>query len=178
MHINDWLTDERAQEVIENVQAVVNREAKNRTVRSEAIKVVCDTISAAQDAMDLAFAAGTLSTTACIAREDSSRYRERYNNEDAKKATVEAKVGLKKALEKASNLGRDNFKQLKQWLEKDENTSVNTVMFFERLKKEIKRLLKVTSDKIKHPGSLGANRKKHILKKGISYSSYDRGSSR
>ena len=105
LHINDWLTDERAQEVIENVQAVVNQEAKNRTVRSEAIKVVCDTISAAQEGMDLAFAAGTLSTTACVAREDSSRNRERYNNEDAKKATIEAKVGLKKALEKASNLG-------------------------------------------------------------------------
>ena len=71
MHINDWLTDERAQEVIENVQEVVNQEAKNRTVRSEAIKVVGDTISAAQEGMDLAFTAGTLATAAGVAREDS-----------------------------------------------------------------------------------------------------------
>ena len=33
-------------------------------------------------------------------------------------------------------------------------------MFFERMKKEIKRSLKVTTDKIKHPESLGANRKR------------------
>ena len=32
-------------------------------------------------------------------------------------------------------------------------------MFFERVRKEIKRSLKVTVDTIKHPGSLGAKRK-------------------
>ena len=46
--------------------------------------------------MDLAFAAGTLSTTAGVAREDSSRYIERCNNEDAKKATNDTKLALKK----------------------------------------------------------------------------------
>ena len=95
LHINDWLTDERAQEIIDNVQTVVNQEA-TRNVRSEAVKVVCDTINTAQEGMDLAFAAGTLATTASVAREDSLRYIERYNNEDAKKATNDAKVGLKK----------------------------------------------------------------------------------
>ena len=32
-------------------------------------------------------------------------------------------------------------------------------MFFERMRKEIKRSLKVTTDTIKHPGSLGARRR-------------------
>ena len=74
---------------------------------------------------------------------------------------VGAKAGLKRALEKVSNLEKDDFKQVKQWLEKDEDISVNTVMFFERMKKEIKRSLRVTLDTIKHPESLGANRKRN-----------------
>ena len=71
MHISDWLTDERAQEVIEKVHTLVNQ-GTNRNARPEAMRVICDTISTAQEGLDLAFAAGTLSTTACIAREDSS----------------------------------------------------------------------------------------------------------
>ena len=66
MNIGDWLTDERAQEVIEKVHRLVNQET-NRNVRPEAMKVICDTISTAQEGLNLAFAAGTLSTTACVA---------------------------------------------------------------------------------------------------------------
>ena len=83
------------------------------------------------------------------------KYKERYSSEDAKKAMVDAKAGLKRALEKVNNLEKDDFKQVRQWLEKDEDISVNTVMFFERMKKEIKRSLKVTIDTIKYPESLG-----------------------
>ena len=35
LHINEWLTDDRVQEVIQDVQTVVGREARNRNVRSE-----------------------------------------------------------------------------------------------------------------------------------------------
>ena len=66
MHISDWLTDERAQEVIDKAHKLVNQGA-NRNVKPEAMKVICDTISTAQEGLDLAFAAGTLSTTACVA---------------------------------------------------------------------------------------------------------------
>ena len=48
---------------------------------------------------------------------------------------------------------------MKYWLKDDEDTSANTVMFFERMRKEIKRLLKVTIDTIKRPESLGARRR-------------------
>ena len=48
---------------------------------------------------------------------------------------IGAKAGLKRALEKVNNLEKDDFKQVKQWLKKDEDISVNTVMFFERMKK-------------------------------------------
>ena len=114
LHTNEWLTDDRVQEVIQNVQTVVGREVRNRNVRSDAIKVVCDTINEAQQGMDLAFAAGTLATAAGVPREDSLRYAERCNNEDTKKAASDAKIYLKKALEKVSDLGQDNYKQLKQ----------------------------------------------------------------
>ena len=114
LHINDWLTDDRAQETIQKVQTVVSQGAIDRHVQFETMKVICDTIKIAQEGMNLAFAAGTLSTTAGIAREDSLRYAERYNNEDAKKARDDAKVGLKKALEKSSDLEKDDYRQLKQ----------------------------------------------------------------
>ena len=48
LHTNEWLTDDRVQEVIQNVQTVVGREAKNRNVRSDAVKIVCNAINEAQ----------------------------------------------------------------------------------------------------------------------------------
>ena len=72
---------------------------------------------------------------------------------------VNAKAGLKIALEKAKDLEKDDFKQMKHWLRKDEDTSAYTVFFFNRMKKEIKRSLKVTIEIIKRPESLGAIRK-------------------
>merc|ERR1711873_389084 len=103
MDINDWLTDERAQEVVEKTHAVLEQE--------------------------------------------SDRY--------AKQAMIDAKAGLKRALEKANSLEKENFKLLKYWLKNDEDISANTVMFVERMGKEIKRSLMVTMDTIKHPESLG-----------------------
>ena len=152
MNLEEWLTEERAQGVIEKVNALLNQEAYKH-MRQEGLKRICDMISTAQEGLDLAFAAGTLSTPACTAREDSAKYRERYSSEDAKKAMVDAKAGLKIALEKAKDLEKDNFKQMKHWLRKDEDTSAYTVMFFDRMKKEIKRSLKVTIETIKHPGA-------------------------
>ena len=102
-NVSDWLTDERAQEVMDKTQAVLDQEP-DRYERQERVRRICDTISAAQEGLDLAFAAGTLSTTACIAREDSARYKERYSKEDAKKMMIDAKAGLKRALEKANYL--------------------------------------------------------------------------
>ena len=58
MNLDDWLTDERAQEVIEKVHAVVNQET-DRKGRPEAIRTICDTISTTQEGLDLAFTAGT-----------------------------------------------------------------------------------------------------------------------
>ena len=42
---------------------------------------------------------------------------------------TDAKAGLKRALEKANSLEKENFRLLKDWLRDDEDTSTNTVMF-------------------------------------------------
>ena len=65
-HIHEWLTDDRVHEAIEDVQTVVRQEARDR--KSDAMRVIGDTINEAQQGMDLAFAAGTLSTAAGVSR--------------------------------------------------------------------------------------------------------------
>ena len=66
------------------------------------------------------------------------------------------KLTLKKTIEKISDLEQDNYKHLKQWLEKDEKTFVSTKNFFHRTKKEMKRSLKLTITKAMHPEGTGA----------------------
>ena len=143
---------------MENVHTVVRQEARDS--KANAIKAIGDTINGAQQGMDLAFAAGTLSTSAGVDLEDSSRYAERHNVEDTKKPAVEAKTYLKRALEKSSELSKDNYKQVKEWLEKDEDTLILTMDFLSKARNEMKRTLKLTLEKIKNPGSLGANPKR------------------
>ena len=49
-------------------------------------------------------------------------------------------------------------------MEKDGNTLTDIIVFFERMRKEIKRSLKVTIDKIKNPGRC-ISKTRQILKK-------------
>ena len=79
-HINEWLTDERVQEIMVNVQTVIKQGARDS--KADAIVAIGDTLIGAQQVMDLAFAAGTLTTPAGVTREDSSRYAERHSIED------------------------------------------------------------------------------------------------
>ena len=134
-------------EAIEDVQTVIRQEARDR------MRVIGDTINEAQQGMDLAFAAGTLSTAAGVSREDSLRYAERSNIEDTERAMSEAKVSLKRALEKSSVLRKDNYEQVKQWLKKDEDTLILTIGFLHKMRQEIKRSLKLTVEKIKQKKS-------------------------
>ena len=92
-HTNDWLTDERVQDVIDNIQTVI----RHRDDKSDAVKMICNMMIEAQQGMDSAFAAGTLATPAGIARPDSEQYAERLNDEDAKTAIDDARDHLKKS---------------------------------------------------------------------------------
>ena len=89
MDMNEYLTDERAQEVIEKVSRILEQE-DDIHAKQEILRRICDAIGAAQEGLDLAFAAGTLSTTACIAREDSVRYKEKYSKDEVTKAMGDA----------------------------------------------------------------------------------------
>ena len=88
-HINEWLTDERVQEIMVNGQTVVKQGARDS--KADAIVAIGDALNGAQQGMDLAFTAGTLSTPAGVAREDSSRYAERHSIEDTKKQQLRQK---------------------------------------------------------------------------------------
>ena len=125
--------------------------------------------------MDLAFTAGTLATLAGVARDDSARYAQEMSNESVKLAAVKAKTYLKQTLDKAKSLAKDDFKQVKKWLEKDEDTFILTTDFLSKIRNEVKRTMKLTLCKINNPGSLGANPKKQ---KRLSYSPSNKGRDR
>merc|ERR1711873_136897 len=93
-------------------------------------------VTSSSESLDLAFAAGTLSTTACVAREDSARYRDRLSKEEVTRALGDAKAGLKRALNIANKLEKEKFKILRQWLRYNDDTASITVMFFERVRKD------------------------------------------
>ena len=115
---SDWLTDEKAIQILHNVQIVINGDTtKSKDHRSNAVNMFRDVISEAQHAMDLAFIAGTITTSTGVARSDAVQYAEKLNDEEAKTAIDDAKIYLKKAIEKVSDLEQDNYKHLKQWLE-------------------------------------------------------------
>ena len=70
LYINEWLTNEKTQDIMERVQSAVE---KNRDLEAErAIGAIGDTINDAHVGMDQAFIAGTLTTPAGVARKDSA----------------------------------------------------------------------------------------------------------
>ena len=82
-----------------------------------------------------------------------------------KTPAVEAKIYLKRSLEKSSELSRDNFRQVQKWLEKDEDTRVITRDFLNKTRNEMKRTLKLTLNRIKNPGNLGGYPKRDLSSK-------------
>merc|ERR1712198_317680 len=61
LDLTEYLTDERAQEIIVEVSRLLESE-DDIHVRREILKNINDVIGAPQEGLDLAFAAGTLST--------------------------------------------------------------------------------------------------------------------
>ena len=155
--INEWLTNEKTQDIMERVQSAVEQNRNSEAER--AIGAIGDTINDAHMGMDQAFIAGTLATSACVARKDSSEYAQQVNEKEAKLAAFKAKTYLKQALNKAKTLAEEDFIRVRRWLEKDEETVIITIDFLRKIRIEAKRSLKLTNDKINNPGSLGANPK-------------------
>ena len=115
--------------------------------------------------MDQAFIASTLATLANIARKDSLEYSQTLSEKDVNSAAVKARTYLKQATEKAKVLAEDDFGKIRYLLESDEDTFIITSYLLKKIKTECKRSIKLTNDKIKHPGSLGAHPKKYASSK-------------
>ena len=56
--------------------------------------------------------------------------------EDVKLAAVKARTYLKQAIDKVKALAKDDFKQVRQWLGKDEDTLIITTDFLSKIKKQ------------------------------------------
>ena len=98
MNINEWLTDEKAQDILDRVQAVTKR---SRNGGNEIARAIGDTINNAQMGMDQAFIAGTLATPANGARKDSLEHSQTISEKEVSLAAVKARTYLKQATERA-----------------------------------------------------------------------------
>ena len=163
MNINEWLTDEKVQDILDRIQAVTNTGRKRG---SEIARTIGDAINDAQMGMDQAFIAGTLATPANIARKDSLEYSQSRSEEDVKSAAAKARTYLKQATEKAKILAEDDFGKIRNLLISDEDTFIITSDLIKKIRIECKRSSRLTADKIKHPESLGAQHKKFPYSKG------------
>ena len=144
------------------MQIVINgNRTKNKNDKANATARLREIISDAQHSMDLAFAAGTLATTANIARSDAVQYAEKLNDEDYKKAVEDAKNWLKPTVKKISDLEQNDCEYLKHWLGEDERALSNTKNFFHQARKELKRSLVLTKTQASNPRGLGTKTKKN-----------------
>ena len=80
-HPDDWKSNEKASQVLHKLQKVINGNTANKQgEKSNATTRLQEVISDAQYSLDLAFAAGTMATTAGIARPDAVQYAEKLQD--------------------------------------------------------------------------------------------------
>ena len=112
-HPNDWMSDEKASQVLHKLQKVINgNTAKNQCDRANATARLQEVITDGQYSLDLAFAAGTLATTAGIARPDAVQYAEKLQDGEYKEAVEDAKRWLKSTIKKVNDLELNNHEFL------------------------------------------------------------------
>ena len=56
------------------------------------------------------------------------------SDKDIKLAAAKARTYLKQAIDKTKALAEDDFKQVRQWLERDEDTFIITTDFLSKIK--------------------------------------------
>ena len=110
MNINEWLTDEKVQDILDRVQAA-SKTNKNRN--SEITRTVGDAINDAQMGMYQAFIAGALATYTGVARKDSLEHSQTISEKDAIQAAAKAKTYLKEAIRRVKTLAEDDFGKLR-----------------------------------------------------------------
>ena len=108
----------------------------------------------------MAFAAGTLATTAGIARPDTVHYAEKLQDGEYKEAVEDAKRWLKSTIKKIGEIELNGHEFMKYWLGEDARVLQNTKEFFKQAKKELKRSYTLTKTQAANPRGLGVRSKK------------------
>ena len=131
MYPGDWFSDEKATQILHNVQIVINgNKTKNKDDKAGATARLREVVSDAQYSMDLAFAAGTLATTAGVARPDTVQYAEELQDGEYKEAVEDAKRWLKSTIKKIGEIELNGHEFMKYWLGEDARVLQNTKEFF------------------------------------------------
>ena len=114
------MTDKKASQVLHKLQKVINgNTANNQGEKAIATARLQEVVTDAQYALDLAFAAGTLATTAGMARPDAVQYAEKLQDGVYKEAIEDAKRWLKSTVKKIGELELNGHEFLKYWLGED-----------------------------------------------------------
>ena len=126
-HPDDWMTDEEASQVLHKLQKVINcNTANNQGEKANATTRLQEVVT---DALDLAFAAGTLAMTAGIARPDAVQYAEKLQDGEYKEAVEDAKRWLKSTIKKIGEIELNGHEFMKYWLGEDARVLQNTKEF-------------------------------------------------
>ena len=116
-HPDDRLTDEKAEEALRTIKRVIQGNTDERQdEKAKAVSRLQEVITDAQNALDLAFSVGTLSTLSGIARSDSAQYASKLQDGRYEKALENAKLWLKSTAKKISQLEQNNSEFLRYWL--------------------------------------------------------------
>ena len=112
--------------------------ANNQGEKDNATARLQEVVTVAQYALDLAFAAGALATTAGIARPDAVQYAEKLQDGEYKEAVEDTKRWLKSTIKKIGEIELNGHEFMKYWLGVDARALQTTKEFIRQVKKEMK----------------------------------------
>ena len=163
------MTDEKASQVLHKLQKVINgNTANNQGEKANATARLQEVITDAQYSLDLGFAAGTLATTAGIARPDAVQHAERLQDGVYKEAVEDAKRWLKSTVKKVGEIELNGHEFMKYWLGEDARVLQNTKEFIKQAKKEMIMFTKETTAfglKIVLSSALTGKKRKNSMQK-------------
>ena len=156
-HSDEWLSDEKAEEIIHKVKKVINGKTDiDKKEKADAFEKLQEVVADAQYSLDLAFAAGTLATTKSTARTDAVRYAEKLQDCEYRDTLEGAKRWLKSTIKKINDLETNSHESLEYWIGEDVKTLNNTKEFFKKVKNDMKRSYTLTRAQAENSRVLGA----------------------
>ena len=104
---DEAMTDDKAEQDLRTINGVIQGITnETRDEKTKAVSKFQEVITDAQYALDLAFAAGILSTLAGVARSDSVQYASKLKDDKYKEALENAKIWLKSTARKSVSWNR------------------------------------------------------------------------